>query len=177
VVSDLRKAPPGTDARTLLPKVAGASAGMKNVSQWFDTVHGTIDGRINRESTVPPGAPVVLVADDDEFQAKLMGRILEHAGYQAIFACNGNEAIKQAGASHPDAILLDYAMPDLNGLQVLEQMAHIPGMPKIPVIMVTGNSQRDVILGSRKLGAVEYLVKPFESKALLTKLARALTHV
>lgn len=125
----------------------------------------------------PPALrPTVLVVDDDDFQRMLSGKVLQASGFQAEFAESGAVALRtlMLARDYPDAILLDIQMPDMNGLEVLAQLKGATQLASIPVIMVSGNNEREVVVRALTLGAVDYIVKPFASQALTTKLVRAL---
>jgi CheY-like chemotaxis protein len=116
----------------------------------------------------------VVIVDDDEFQRKVTARILESEGYRIKVAANGSEAISLLARMGADLVLLDFLMPDMSGLDVLARMKADQRLGSIPVIMITGNSERTVVLDSRRLGAADFLVKPFDRQTLLAKIARVL---
>ena len=119
-------------------------------------------------------APTVLVVDDDEFQRKLIARILEAAGYRLELAANGGEAMAVLEQRLPDLILMDFLMPELNGVEVIRRIRSHPAYAAIPVIMITGNGEREVVLDILKSGVVDFVLKPFDRITLIDKLARAL---
>lgn len=129
------------------------------------------------ENSEPPALrPTVLVVDDDDFQRMLSGKVLQASGYQAEFAESGAVALRtlMLAKVYPDVILLDIQMPDMDGLEVLAQLKNAAQLAPIPVIMVSGNNEREIVVRALTLGAVDYIVKPFASQALTTKLVRAL---
>ena len=119
-------------------------------------------------------ARTILVVDDDDFQHKLIARLLESQPYQLEFASSGSEALNALDRVRPDAILMDLAMPDMNGLEVTRQLKANPKTEPIPVIMITGNSERQTVLSGLEAGVADYIVKPFDRSALIAKLARLL---
>lgn len=121
--------------------------------------------------------PSVLVVDDDEFQRSLLGRTLVAEGYEPVYAATGAEALSTLGRVTPDVILLDFQMPDLDGVQVIKRFKADPRLAKVPVIMITAVSNKNVVLESCNAGATDYIVKPFNRHALMSKLARALGKV
>lgn len=118
--------------------------------------------------------PLVLVVDDDPFQCKLLERLLGNAGFHSIVAHSGSEALAVLGRQHPDLILMDVALPDFNGVEITRRLKAIPRLAAIPVVMITGHSERQVLEASLKAGAVDFLVKPCDRDILLQKLARHL---
>lgn len=134
----------------------------------------------HRESARALGAladrvrPTVLVADDDEFQRKLMARILEAENYRVLFAGSGLEVLSLLRKTRPDLILMDVMMPDLDGVETTRRLKAVPQFAAIPVIMITGQSEKSVVAESLQAGAAGFLVKPFERDTLLAKVAQAL---
>ncbi|MDE2252354.1 MAG: response regulator [Gammaproteobacteria bacterium] len=116
----------------------------------------------------------VWVIDDDEFQRKLTAQILEAEDYRVRGVASGAEAIGLLSHGSPDLMLLDYLMPEMNGMEVLRRLKADSRLGSIPVIMITGNSERGVVLDSQRLGAADFLVKPFDRQTLLDKIARVL---
>ena len=116
--------------------------------------------------------PVVLIVDDDEFQQKLLSLMLEPEGYQVIIAANGTEALRQLSRSPADIILMDFNLPNLDGIEVTKQLKADPRLAAIPVIMITGSSERDIVVGSRRIGVADFIVKPVERGIILDKLRR-----
>ena len=119
---------------------------------------------------------MILVVDDDSFQCKLLERLLGNAGYETIVAHSGAEALALLGRQHPDLILMDVALPDLNGVEITQRLKANPGTAAIPIMMITGHSERQVLTASLKAGAVDFLVKPFDREVLLQKITHHLTH-
>ncbi|MDD2915119.1 MAG: response regulator [Gallionella sp.] len=119
--------------------------------------------------------PTVLVVDDDEFQRKLIGKLLEAENYQLVFATGGADALNILRKTRPDIILMDVMMPDLDGMETTRRLKAIPHFAKTPVIMVTGNSEGNVVVDSLKAGASDFVVKPFDRATLLAKIARVIS--
>ncbi|HEU0234332.1 MAG TPA: response regulator [Gallionella sp.] len=118
--------------------------------------------------------PIVLVVDDDEFQHKIIGRILEDQNYHLVFASGGTEALRVLRKTRPAVILMDVMMPDMNGLEVVRYMKSAPQLADIPIIMTTGKSGKDIVIESLKAGATSFVVKPFDRNILFDKVAQAL---
>lgn len=116
----------------------------------------------------------VLVVDDDEFQRKLVNSVLAAANYQLVFASNGVEALSILRKLRPDLILMDVMMPDMDGLEVTRQIKAAPRLADIPVIMITGKSEKNTVTNSLKVGAIDFVVKPVVRDILIAKVARAL---
>jgi DNA-binding response OmpR family regulator len=118
--------------------------------------------------------PVVLVAEDDEDILALVVFDLEDEGYEVLTARNGKEAISLAFDRLPDLILLDVAMPGLDGYEVTRRLRAEESTRGTPVVLLTARAQvRDVILGF-EAGANDYVTKPFRPDELRTRLHAAL---
>lgn len=118
--------------------------------------------------------PTVLVVDDDEFQRKMIGQLLAVENYDLAFAASGIEAMSVLRKMRPDLILMDIMMPDVDGVEATRRLKAVPRFANIPVIMMTGNSEKNVVTVALKMGAVDFIVKPFVREILIAKVAQAL---
>jgi CheY-like chemotaxis protein len=116
----------------------------------------------------------VLVVDDDELHRELAGRLLTSYGFDIQYAGSGGEALGLLASKRIDLILMDFLMPDMNGLEAIKRLSAEHRFAVIPVIMITGNSERDLVLTSVQLGAVDFIVKPWERSTMMAKIWRAL---
>jgi len=114
----------------------------------------------------------ILVVDDEEIVIKSCLRILSDGDYQVEAAQSGWEALKKIEDNHYDVLILDIMMPKMDGLEVLQRVKETH--PDIDVIMVTGLSQIETAVRSMKLGAFDYLPKPFDPDKLTLVVERAL---
>ncbi|MBW3657685.1 MAG: response regulator [Actinobacteria bacterium] len=109
----------------------------------------------------------ILVVEDEADLANLVEVNLDLAGHRVSIARDGAEGLTMARRAQPDLILLDVMMPVLDGWQVLRSLKEDEDLQDIPVVMLTALSEeRDLIRGHLQ-GAVRYLTKPFEMRALL----------
>lgn len=114
----------------------------------------------------------VLIADDEERVGVMVSTILNHAGFECDIARDGFEAITMARQRRPDVVLLDVFMPKLDGFDALAAIRKDPELHDLPVIMVTSDlTESDVVRGFR-LGADDYVVKPFNSQELVARIER-----
>src|SRR5690554_722378 len=118
--------------------------------------------------------PTVLVVDDSEDNAKLLGCHLANDGFDVLIALNGDECITTAVDAAPDTILLDMRMPGLSGLETLDKLKGFPETSDIPVIMVSANSADESIIKALDLGANDYIKKPVIYPILAARLRTAL---
>jgi len=108
----------------------------------------------------------VLVVDDDADIRGLVQELLERAGYQVLTAPDGREALKLLYGERPDLVILDAAMPVLDGWQTLER---IRDLSDVPVLMLTARAgELDKVRGL-KAGADDYITKPFGRQELLAR--------
>ncbi len=117
-------------------------------------------------------APLVLVANDQEWSARSLESILVPKGYEVVRAYTGRQALERAHTAHPDVIILDAQMPDLHGVEVCRQLRADPRFsPTVPIIITTaGPSGRAQRLEAYQAGAWEFLGQPLDGESLLLKL-------
>ena len=113
--------------------------------------------------------PPILVIDDDQDSRELLQRTLEADGHLVATASDGEEGLELARRLHPILITLDVMMPGLDGWAVLKELKADPDLHRIPVMMVTIESQQDL---GYSLGAVEHLTKPVNRGQLLQLVSR-----
>jgi DNA-binding response OmpR family regulator len=111
------------------------------------------------------GPPRVLIVEDDPDTLVIIRVNLHHAGIEPILAGDGRTAISRIQAEDPDAVILDVLLPGVDGWQVLEEL-HRLGDP-VPVIVCSGKNNPQDIQRAHDLGAVGYLVKPFDIDRLI----------
>jgi two-component system response regulator ResD len=110
----------------------------------------------------------VLVVDDEPTIGEVVARYLERAGYRAEVADTGPKAVEAASATRPDLIVLDIMLPGLDGLEVMRRLREGDGR-RTPVILLTAKGEEsDRIVGLR-LGADDYVVKPFSPAELVAR--------
>ena len=114
----------------------------------------------------------ILVVDDEEIVIRSCTRILDGSDYQIEAAHDGREALQRVDQNAYDIMILDIMMPNIGGLEVLRRVKE--GHPDIDVIMITGLSQIDTAVQAMKLGAFDYISKPFEPDELKLVVQRAL---
>jgi two-component system alkaline phosphatase synthesis response regulator PhoP len=118
--------------------------------------------------------PLVLVAEDDEDILEMVVFDLQDEGYEVLTARDGDAAISLALERRPDLVLLDVAMPGLDGYEVTRRLRAEKSTSGTPVVLLTARAQvRDVILGF-EAGANDYVTKPFRPEELRTRLHAAL---
>lgn len=111
----------------------------------------------------------ILIVDDTPINLKLLQISLEREGYKVISAGNGVLARELVLANLPDLILMDIIMPRESGFEVLEKLQRNPKTNAIPVIFLTGNDDLSSKVKGFELGAVDYIIKPFNTTEVLAR--------
>ena len=118
----------------------------------------------------------ILIVDDDLHISELLYVNLDAVGYEVDRAGNGHEAIDRIAAGHPDLILLDVMMPEMDGWELCKTIRDDPECRDIRIVMLTArDTDRDKMIGKGVFGVDEYLTKPFDMGELLA-LCRSLLH-
>jgi len=115
----------------------------------------------------------ILVIDDDPTSLHLIADILEPQGYDLAFGVKGEDATQHA-TPQTDLILLDYHLPDANGIEVCKLLKSLPTLADIPVIFITANQDHELEAEGLEAGAVDFITKPYSAAVML---ARVRTHV
>lgn len=116
----------------------------------------------------------ILIVDDEPFNVDTLEQELDDLGYATISAANGHQALAQVAAEEPDLILLDIMMPEMDGFQVLSQLKAAPTWRDIPVIVISAMTDMGSVVKGIKLGAEDYLPKPFNEVLLRARLEAGL---
>ncbi len=114
-----------------------------------------------------------LVVDDSRVIRKIAGRILEELGYEVAEAEDGGEALAWCKSEMPDAVLLDWNMPTMNGLEFLHELRAQPKGATPVVVMCSVHNEPEQIVQALDAGANEYIMKPFDGDIIAAKFAEA----
>ena len=115
---------------------------------------------------------IALVVDDSKAVRMILARTLKELGYEVREAANGREALEVL-AAEKNAVklaLVDWTMPEINGLELLKRIRLNPELSSLRVIMVTTETELDQMAAALEAGANEYVMKPFTKDILLEKL-------
>ncbi|MBQ4280072.1 MAG: hybrid sensor histidine kinase/response regulator [Rikenellaceae bacterium] len=126
---------------------------------------------------ITPSEYKILIVDDIMTNVLLLKVLLSGAKYQIATAMNGREALEMAGKVSPDLILLDVMMPDINGFEVAEKLKSMPDLRNIPIIFLTAINDTTNIVKGFKIGANDYITKPFNKEELLIRVKHQLSLV
>nr|WP_185258771.1 sigma-54 dependent transcriptional regulator [Anaerocolumna chitinilytica] len=114
----------------------------------------------------------ILIADDEKNMRWILGKNLREENFDIIEASDGEEAFHLFLDEEPDLVILDYRMPKIDGMEVLKRIKTIT--PKLPVIMITAHGSTDAAVEAMKLGAADYISKPFDINDLKLSIFKAL---
>jgi two-component system nitrogen regulation response regulator GlnG len=114
----------------------------------------------------------ILVADDEAEIRSVLGAVLQSKGYEVVTADDGAAALQQVQREHPAVILMDLSMPRMGGMDALPEIKRLD--PEVPVIICTAHADLATAVQAMKLGAYDYVTKPFDLDLLALTLERAL---
>ncbi|NUO54545.1 MAG: sigma-54-dependent Fis family transcriptional regulator, partial [Polyangiaceae bacterium] len=114
----------------------------------------------------------ILVVEDEPALRQVLERLLGREGYEVRSFETGEEALMAIAEKAPDVACLDVELPGMSGLQALERI--LKQSPQLPVVMLTGESSVDTVVQAMRLGAFDYLTKPYNTPRLLKTLRNAI---
>jgi len=112
-------------------------------------------------------AQKILIVDDNPDSVAIMRSILENRGYQVYVAASGSEALQVVSKEALDLVLLDVMMPEMSGIEVLQQIKDNSQTGRLAVILVTAKTHDEDVMVGYQYGADYYITKPFTAKQLL----------
>lgn len=113
-----------------------------------------------------------MVVDDSQLIRVRLTKLLSEHGYEVIGAKDGEEAVETYLQLHPDAVLMDFAMPRKHGLTALRELRRLD--PDAKVILLTAMDQQAIALRAMQAGAKDFLIKPYDPEQLLAALRKVL---
>lgn len=117
---------------------------------------------------------VLLAEDEDDIRKVAQMSLQFRSGWEVALASNGEECLARAAEDPPDLILLDCMMPKLDGYETCRRLKQDPSLQHIPVIFLTAKAQETEVKKGLALGAVGYLIKPFNPMSLATEISQIL---
>jgi two-component system chemotaxis response regulator CheY len=114
----------------------------------------------------------VLIVDDAEFLRLRLTKMLDAGGYEVFEAENGLKAVTTYKEIHPDVVLMDITMPEMDGLTALKEIVGFDAQAR--VVMLTALGQESVVLEAVKSGARDFVVKPFEQDRVMNAISKLL---
>ena len=116
----------------------------------------------------------ILIADDDQDTVSFLASILKANKYEVVVAFDGMQTIAVSHKEKPDLILLDIMMPVRSGINIFENLKMSALTAITPVIFITGVANPEIKQKALEMGAADYIVKPFETEYLLSKIRKVL---
>lgn len=116
----------------------------------------------------------VLVVDDDDMTRSVLVRVLKIEGHEVAAAASGTEALDMVAAAPPDLIVLDVVMPGIDGIEVCRRLKADAATEPIPVLILSGMTDRDSRLRGVSAGANDYLAKPIDREDLVLRVRNGL---
>ncbi len=116
----------------------------------------------------------ILIVDDDENMCQMLEAGLKRRGFQVSWKTSAEDALRLFNAQEFDAVVTDLNMPGLNGLQFCERLTQ--NRPDIPVVVITAFGSLETAVGAIRVGAYDFITKPFETEQLIITLNRAVQH-
>ncbi len=163
VLSEIRRA---IETRGQLPTVAAPETETKRDEQEDDT-----------QRRAAPASPSgterrmrILAVDDDPTSLQILRRTLQQAGHEVITASNGADALQVALERSPEAIVADWMMPRMDGVELCRALRCIQSGQQIYFLLLTGRDQEDQIVAAYDAGVDDYVTKPFNPRILLARL-------
>ena len=117
--------------------------------------------------------PLVLIVEDEAPLVALLRYNLEKEGFAVTEAADGEEALLQIAERRPDAVLLDWMLPLVSGIEVCRQIRRAPATRSMPVIMLTARGEESERVRGLAIGADDYVVKPFSVPELMARELRS----
>jgi PAS domain S-box-containing protein len=132
-------------------------------------------GKMWRSELANIAGSTILVVDDSPFHRELLNHLLSNQRYRVLLAENAAAALAVLAHQHPDLILLDVMMPDMDGYQLCQLIGEQPRTADIPVIFISANDGREERVRAFASGGVDYICKPIESEEVLARIATHLS--
>lgn len=111
-------------------------------------------------------AEKILVVDDEQTTVEILSLVLNRQGYDVIKAYRAEEALRKAYRMHPDLVLLDIMMPEMDGWEVCKRLRELSD---VPIIFLTARTDTEDIVKGLEMGADDYIVKPYDSDELIAR--------
>jgi DNA-binding response OmpR family regulator len=164
----------------LIPTLEEVVLAAQPVRDWVDTITSELAEPLHAARELVHHAkvsrPLLLVVDDDEFMRRLLTQLFTAARYDVHGVGTAMDAQQFLMFNRPALILMDLKLPDSDGILLTRDLKGSALAQDIPVIMLTGQTEKQVIVDSRKAGAVDFVAKPFNRDILLKKVAQHLRH-
>jgi two-component system cell cycle response regulator DivK len=130
----------------------------------------TTDADAAKTASTTKAAPTILVIEDYSDTRRLLSGMLRYRGFNVVEAEDGLEGLLKAGSTYPDLIILDLAMPEMDGVEAAHRIHAQPKLARIPIFVISAFVTKEVEADIRAAGCVAIFRKPFDVTALLAKI-------
>jgi len=153
-------------------------AALQNTLNWMrhwalhlgDEWHAVVEAARRLRAQAARTRPLVLVVDDDEFQHRLLARMLGDTGVDLLFTTSVGDAMSLLQARRPDCIFMDIGLPDLNGIDAVRMIKSAANNADLRIVMLTGVRDETALQRSLEAGASGFIAKPFNRAMLLARM-------
>ncbi len=114
---------------------------------------------------------LILIVDDSETVQAFLSKMLRQAGYMTEVACDGSSGLRMVMKHQPDLVLMDLVMPGTGGFEATREIRNNPEFDDLPIIVMSGNQQATEQFWSQRIGADDFMAKPFSRTEVLTRIA------
>ncbi len=159
------------------PSLAAAADAVTPLASWAGGLRAAVAPQLEAARALGRAleqAPAVLVVEDDAFQRQFLAQMLADAALALLFAASAGEAFSLVRKRRPDLVLMDIDLPDMNGIDAMRHLKAVEAFAGIPVVMVTGHSEKQLVIDALRAGAADYIVKPFDRATLVPKIRKLL---
>ncbi len=148
----------------------------ESVEDLFASAGGDLDpGPAKRPAAAKRGAKRVLVIDDSRMIRTVLRTVITGLGHRVDEAENGVKALGAAMANRPDLVFLDLHMPEMDGLSMLEKWSRHPVLGKVPIVLLTSETDPARVKEAARFGVTDYLSKPARPQKIREKIEKYLT--
>jgi twitching motility two-component system response regulator PilH len=141
--------------------------------RFFGTTFGEQERREKPRINARDGTRILIV-DDSPTIVALLRKFLQQSGYITLEAGDAEKGVELARAERPDMIFLDIVLPGMNGFAALRLLRREPGTREIPVVMISGNEQATEQFYAQRIGADDFMKKPFSRSEVFARIERLL---
>ena len=117
---------------------------------------------------------IVMTVDDSSSIRQMVSLTLSQAGYEVVEACDGVDALSKLKAKPVNMVITDIHMPNMNGIELIQQVRQIGNLKFLPIVALTTESQAEKKMAAKKAGATGWIVKPFSPDQLLAVVRKML---
>jgi DNA-binding response OmpR family regulator len=129
---------------------------------------------VEQTPVIVPQSQSVLIIDDDESLSEVLSHRLERQGFRTVAAFSGRSGLAQAKTTPPSAIILDLGLPDADGLTICQELSDSPETCGVPILILSGQEEPDLVRRCRMAGCHYFLRKPYDPSALLVLVRQAI---